>query len=422
VEKQENFIYDYQHRENIITGGEKTSKRAIIVGIDPGTTSSYAILDTEGNLIRVRSAKELGINTIISDVAGEGTVVAAGTDKRKCPAMVARFAAKTGARVIIPDEDMGSVEKRALAAGRDYGNWHEMDALASATNAFNVLKPLLGKIGKSLELRGKTCLKDEVMKLVVTKRISINAALEELQSKQADSAEVPEEAALSSYDETKSHETGKLAALAAQIRMLERTNDIMKRHNTKLLNALKRGKAKHRKIITKLSRKLEGTEIAGLLPKERLVDALRQRLAAKEMELDRLRDELASSHSMLASIKGRVVLKKLDNLTWAEYLSKSGVLKIRDGDVLLVANPGIYDERAVAALREKVAVVLHRESISSRLKDSLGFTFVDADGIDFVEDKFFAAADKPQLEVKKAQSGLLAGIVSSYRKERQREI
>ncbi|MBI2575155.1 DUF460 domain-containing protein [Candidatus Woesearchaeota archaeon] len=419
---QENFIYACQHREAIITGGEKTAGRAIIVGIDPGTTSSYAILDTEGKVIRVKSAKELGINTIISDVAGEGTVVAAGTDKRKCPAMVARFAAKTGARVISPDEDLGIIEKRALAAGRDYGNWHEMDALASAANAFNALRPLLKKIEKSLELRGKTSLKDEVMKLVITRRISINAALEELQAKQADSAEVPEEAALSSYDEAKSPETGKLAALAAQMRMLERTNDILKRHNNRLLNALKRGKAKNRKLMARISRKLEGKEIEGAFMRERLVEALRQRLADRDMELGRLRDELAASHSMLAGIKGRVVLKKLDNLTWDEYLRKDKIIGIKEGDALLVGNPGIYDERAVAALREKVSLVLHRERISSRLKDSLGFAFVDGDGIDFAEDRFFAVADRAGLEEKKARAGMLASIVGSYRKERQSEV
>ncbi|MBI2142295.1 hypothetical protein HYU15_02265, partial [Candidatus Woesearchaeota archaeon] len=171
-----------------------------------------------------------------------------------------------------------------------------------------------------------------------------------------------------------------------------------------------------------LSRKLEGKDVAGLLQKDRLVDALRQRLAAREMELGRLRDELSASHLMLASIKDRVVLKKLDNLTLDEYLSKDKIINIKEGDALLVGNPGIYDGQAVEALREKVSVVLHRERISSRLKDRLGFAFVDADGIDFAEDGFFAAADKSQLEVKKAQSGLLAGIVSSYRNERQREV
>lgn len=399
--------------------GGKTSGRAIIVGIDPGTTSSYAILDTEGKLIKVRSAKELDISMIISDVTDEGTVAAAGTDKRKCPAMVAKFAAKTGARVIIPDEDLGIIEKRALTAGRDYGNWHEMDALASAANAFNVLRPLLGKIHKNLELRGKSGLKDKVTKLVITRGISINAALEMLEERK-----MPEESGeviAGSYQDAKGEkrilEPGKLAA---QMRMLERTNDILKRHNNKLLNALKRGKAKHRKLMAKISRKLEEKEVAGLLPKERLVGALRQRLAAKDAELGRLLDELTAAHSMLANIKGRVVLKKLDNLTWAEYLSRSSVLKIREGDVLLVSNPNVYDERAVAALREKVAVVLHRESISDRLKDSLGFAFVDADGIDFVEGRFFAVADRASLEAKKAKAGLLASIVSSYRKERQR--
>ena len=69
----------------------------LIVGIDPGTTSAYAILDIDGRLVRMCSAKNKSFSNIVTEIVDFGKVLIVGTDKKKSPEFVQRFAVKTGA-------------------------------------------------------------------------------------------------------------------------------------------------------------------------------------------------------------------------------------------------------------------------------------------------------------------------------------
>ena len=42
-------------------------KPLLIVGIDPGITAGYAVLDINGKIIKVRSSKQLDLNSLISE-------------------------------------------------------------------------------------------------------------------------------------------------------------------------------------------------------------------------------------------------------------------------------------------------------------------------------------------------------------------
>lgn len=155
-------------------------RELLIVGVDPGTTVGYAVLDTRGNVLGTRSSKQLELNSIVEEVVGFGSVLAIGTDKRKCPSLVEKAAAKTGARIIAPKEDLFVAEKEMLTknytAGKA-GNEHEKDALAAAIYAYKELEPLLQRIRKVLEDSGKQHMFGEVAEIVVTEGINIKAAL-----------------------------------------------------------------------------------------------------------------------------------------------------------------------------------------------------------------------------------------------------
>lgn len=156
-------------------------RELLIVGVDPGTTVGYAVLDTRGNVLGTRSSKQLELNSIVEEVVGFGSVLAIGTDKRKCPGLVEKAASKTGARIIAPKEDMVVAEKELMT--RNYknakaGNEHEKDALAAAIYAYKELEPLLGRIRKVLEGSGKQHMFSEVAEIVVTEGINIKAALQ----------------------------------------------------------------------------------------------------------------------------------------------------------------------------------------------------------------------------------------------------
>ncbi len=152
-------------------------KRNLVVGIDPGTTTAYAILGIDGRKIALRSSKGLNLNTIIKEVSQKGTPLIVGTDRKKCPQMVSKFSAKTGAEKAIPLYDLLEREKNAMTRGMGAANAHEKDALAAALLAYRQYEPLLKRIAKTLGKESKTQLTEEVAGIVIRKRISIKKAL-----------------------------------------------------------------------------------------------------------------------------------------------------------------------------------------------------------------------------------------------------
>src|SRR3989338_7900791 len=107
-------------------------KKLLIVGIDPGITTAYAVLDIESNLIELKSSKQLDLKILISEVMKIGKVVLVGTDKVKVPSLVESFATKLGARIVNPDEDLKVDEKRKMTQNFSFDDEHQGDALASA--------------------------------------------------------------------------------------------------------------------------------------------------------------------------------------------------------------------------------------------------------------------------------------------------
>jgi len=69
----------------------------LIVGVDPGTTTAYAVLDTRGKLIKTHSSKGLDQGAMIKAITEIGNPIAVGCDKAKPPSAVERLAVKVGA-------------------------------------------------------------------------------------------------------------------------------------------------------------------------------------------------------------------------------------------------------------------------------------------------------------------------------------
>ncbi|MFH0869005.1 MAG: DUF460 domain-containing protein, partial [archaeon] len=157
------------------------SEQQLIVGIDPGTTTAYAILDIDGNTIALRSSKELSLDTIIKEVSQKGIPLIVGTDRRKCPQMVSKFSAKTGAAKAIPSYDVSEIEKNSITRGMNAANSHQKDALAAALLAYKQYEPLLKRIVKTLGKESKMELAEEVASIVISRKISIKKALATIQ-------------------------------------------------------------------------------------------------------------------------------------------------------------------------------------------------------------------------------------------------
>lgn len=144
-------------------------RKPLVIGIDPGTTLGYAILNLDGEIKKLKSRKGLNLDSLISTVVKEGKVLVVGTDKNPVPSFVKGFCQKTGAKLIFPDEDLRVKEKRNLIKMKKTKNKHERDALAAALFAHKKIKRLLKKIDIFLKKANKEEFSDEIKELLLKK-------------------------------------------------------------------------------------------------------------------------------------------------------------------------------------------------------------------------------------------------------------
>lgn len=117
----------------------------LIIGLDPGTTTAYAVLDSNREIIKVASKRNIKLSTIIRDIIRYGKPLVVGTDKEKIPRLVKKFSLATGAKIVNPYEDRSVREKRNSTDIKTK-NEHEFDALVSAFYAYDKYKNLFRKI------------------------------------------------------------------------------------------------------------------------------------------------------------------------------------------------------------------------------------------------------------------------------------
>ncbi len=206
-------------------------RQLLIVGLDPGTTAGYAVLDTAGRLLKTRSSKQLDLNKIIEELVELGSILAIGTDKGKTPGMIEKAAAATGAKVITPEEDLQVAEKEGLTDNMPASNVHEKDALAAAVYAYKELVPLLQRIRKVLENEGKMQFLMEVTEKVVISGRNIKDALRE--AEKHEEAEKPKPITIA--EEKPKIDDWTMIAL----KRLEKENEILRSYNKKLLDEIR---------------------------------------------------------------------------------------------------------------------------------------------------------------------------------------
>lgn len=147
-----------------------------VVGIDPGTTVGFAVLNLSEGIIEISSRKGLSLDELVHSVTSKSSPLLIGCDKVKVPKFVDKFAAKVGAKIIVPKEDMKLAEKHRIAAKFPCKNHHEEDALASALVALRKSNGLLSRVNRLVPAADKH-LTEQVKHLVIKKRIAVKKAV-----------------------------------------------------------------------------------------------------------------------------------------------------------------------------------------------------------------------------------------------------
>jgi|SRR3989338_2132426 len=380
-------------------------KKLLIVGIDPGTTTGYAVLDIEGRLVHLDSSKQLDLKLLISETVKLGKVVLVGTDKEKIPHLVEAFAAKFGARIESPKEDLKVDEKRKAASDFNFDDDHQADALASALFAHRAEKALLDKIEFFVEENKKHHIKNKIKELVITKRISIKNAVSIIEKKDEESQiieKVMAEKKLNESDFLRLYD--KLKKYKTDIGLIRKYNDNLRKRIRNLEKQTKTEEPKNKKTVDF---------------KENRIRFLDNLVKSKEKDAEHLRLSIGRYNLVISHINDFYILKKLETLGINEFNFKNKMLNIQRNDIILVNNPSIVSDRVVALLKNNVFVIVHRKPISKEIENRLPFIFIDAAKLKIDENYYFGFVEKRHFEIEKGKVDWFNKIVEDYKREKE---
>lgn len=377
----------------------------MIVGVDPGTTVGWAVLDFEGNVINVGSTRGLSSDELVAKLVETGRVFVVGSDKAKVPSLVQEVAARFGARAILPSQDLRVEEKREMTGELSFSNAHERDALASAVFAWKRLHPLLLKIRSALEREDKGELFESVAEIVVKDEISIRAALAVLSPVER-TVEMPVE-----NEVERDEDIARLYRLLSQARkdnqVLKKKNEVFERDAAKL----KRKLAALEKYAAGLVKPKKKKEVVRL--KEKQVVSLSRKLDRAAKKKQKVSAERELLESLLLDNRF-VALPRLSHLGWEEV---SRHKKSLERSVVFVEDPNRMSDKAVSFLRNKgVAVVVADRLPGPRAQAVLPFAFVKAERVKKLQKVVFV--ERVWLDKQRKEKKVLSRIVAEYQKRR----
>jgi len=411
-------------------------KELLIVGIDPGTTTAYALLDLNGNLLDVNSSKNYDLGTLIKVIAEKGLPLIVGCDKKNVPWFVQDFATKTGAKVISPEEDLKVAEKKDIARlfKEKAANTHEDDAIASALFAFRRKRALLEKIYNTLKRENKLEKIKEVTRTVFSTEegLPIRLALDIVEKpddeyvkavKKAIEEEMPKEF-IKLYEKL-------YESLYPKMRQLEVDNQHFKEYNKTLKEKNDGLSRDFQQMLGKISKRVSA--IKG----DKALSALKDKLDKKHIEIQDLKLHLAEKESVIEESTAKisalneiirnaqkyVILIKVKN--FGEEFSRARIYeKLNAGDIIFVEDASIYSEQNINNLKRKVEIIvcdkpnkILKENFIIIEKNKLfeNVAHKETDEFLFVEKEGFNKLAEASID----KSVLLHKILNEYKEERE---
>jgi hypothetical protein len=107
----------------------------LIVGVDAGIKTGYAVLNLKGELLATGMEKEAGFDRIVQVIRGYGTPSVIATDVTPAPHFVQKVAARFAAPLFVPQKVILVAEKKK--AGKGIADPHVRDAYTAARKAFH---------------------------------------------------------------------------------------------------------------------------------------------------------------------------------------------------------------------------------------------------------------------------------------------
>lgn len=132
----------------------------VIVGIDAGIKTGYAVLDLNGRLVASGCEKEASDERLVRVVSSVGIPVLVASDTSPASHFVQKVAARLNVKVFVPSQSLARVEKRRI--GQSLDDPHVRDSYAAAVKAYRKYQNRLRQID-ALRPPGA----DELKKMVI---------------------------------------------------------------------------------------------------------------------------------------------------------------------------------------------------------------------------------------------------------------
>ncbi len=427
------------------------SKKALILGIDPGITCGLAVLDLDGNLLLLRSEKELTRKKIIEEISNFGVPVYIGSDVYPPPEFVKKLANSVNAKIFSPAHTMSVDEKREVTRkfldGKSLKprDSHQRDALASAIKVYQYLKNKFEQVEAHVKEMNVDVPLDQV-KASVAKGASISEAIASFLEEELEEAEEVKAVSEERPEETIEKLRKNLEQLRCKFRRCREKNQRLEQQilqSQEIINSLK-------EEIKALNNQLEvlRSENFAEIKLNRLHMRYQEENARLKAELARIKSELASVRLQLSGLRriklmesrGLVYpLKVVKSFTQEEIRKADELLGIKAGDIVFLEDStGGGRQTAEILVQKRISAVICGSGISHMAMERFleaDIPIIPREDINIKQVDEFAIVDKEELErvltkykqrtleQKRAQAEkLLETVVKQYREERQREL
>jgi|GEM_PF-773601 predicted RNase H-like nuclease (RuvC/YqgF family) len=338
----------YRHKEPL------SPQRPILVGYDPGVTTGVAILDLDGSVLSILSARNLDRTDVAEHCAKFGKPVIVSTDVSAPPEAVKKLSSAFGAKLFCPLESMTIEEKRELVRRFDTQHKvktsHERDSLAAAAKAFIFYSQLFENTKQKTVAEGLSSHLPEVIGAVLGGK-NIVAALNEIRMRYAVD-EVPK----FSLPQPSTRASDALKELEAEMSLLRARLVDAESRAVKLMEH-------NAELEVKLNNLLNEKDQS--LRKEREVANLELRLAEALKKLEEAEVRLKASNALMDKTLSLVVdatygklcfVKILDDITKGRVLNAFTTAGNRRGELVFVRNPSSWDTEGLMLLKKNNVV------------------------------------------------------------------
>jgi len=393
-------------------------KPLAIVGIDPGTTCAYAIVDFEGRVLSYYSGKELGLAGVIAAVISQCSPMIVATDKAKVPGFVEEFSRKVGAVICFPDEDLKKEDKRVVV--KEYcerkgivihTDAHEQDSIAAGLIAFNKYKEWMEKARMFLQTNGLVGREFDFFQLALKSELRFGLVKELLMKPSVERMVVRE--AIVSNKITQKDFTKLYERFLGVVEDKERIDRVLRVTRQELGRVTKENSLLARKPL-KFQEKLD-----------QLLSFKERRLRVQQQEIEKLmtvnkelREKIDELYQFIGDAGKHMVVKKMNSLGQKEFSERGQVLGFCERDVVFVANAAVHSEEVLRWFAQKNITIVTLHAIPENVKRMLNALKISAEDV-VSENEYFCLVAKESLQRKGIDEGKLFGLILEYQEARK---